>query len=70
MTVDRWEGNLVVIRTDDGQELIIDRSLVPTGTKEGSRLALRLVDNQTDAEGRQQLARNLLKEILANKDGG
>ncbi|MFA4937199.1 MAG: DUF3006 domain-containing protein [Patescibacteria group bacterium] len=68
VTVDRLENGKAVIRTYDGQELIIDLALLPTGSREGARLGLNFSNNQAGTVAQEQLAKILLKQILGKKN--
>lgn len=63
VTVDRFEGELVVLRLPDGQELVLPSALLPPGSREGSVLNLSLTGAQGEAAGA-ATARQLLTELL------
>ena len=61
---DRVEGELVVLRFEDGQELAVPRQLLPADCQEGSHLVCSFA-TQVQAEADQTArARQLLTEIL------
>jgi len=66
-TIDRLEGNLAVIKTEDNQEILWPISDLPEGTKEGTAVRLTLSTSQSDEEERTKLAKTLLNEILQPK---
>ncbi|MFH1112027.1 MAG: DUF3006 domain-containing protein [Patescibacteria group bacterium] len=68
VTIDRLEENNAVIRTDDGQELVIDLALLPPSSQEGSQLWLNFSANKAGTISQEQLAKVLLKEILGNRN--
>ncbi len=67
VTVDRIEEAGAIIRTDDGQELVVDLELLPEGSHEGARLWLRFDNHQAATLTQEQLTKTLLKEILASR---
>ncbi|MFH1867294.1 MAG: DUF3006 domain-containing protein [Patescibacteria group bacterium] len=67
VTVDRFEESVVVIHTDDGQELKLNKSVLPADVKEGARLNISFSGDLAEEAAREQLARNLLKEIIKGK---
>jgi len=63
-TVDRFEENLAVIRTEDGQEILWPKKDLPEDAKEGSAVRLNISTSKSDEEERAKLAKTLLNEIL------
>lgn len=68
-TVDRWEGDFVVLRTSDGQELLWPGDRLPSGISEGSVVKLVLRADQDMTEDRRELAKNILNEIFDTSSG-
>jgi hypothetical protein len=66
VTIDRFEGDKAVLHFDDGQELVVERNLLPPQTHEGAKLFLELKNNNLESDKRVE-ARNLLMEILQGK---
>lgn len=66
-TIDRFEGEVAVIKTDDGQEILWPKKDLPEDAKEGSALRLNASTSQGDEEERTKLAKTLLNEILQPK---
>ena len=62
--MDRWEGDFVVLRTADGQELLWPGDRLPSDVIEGSIVSLVLVTDQDATDERRDLARNILNEIF------
>lgn len=61
---DRVEGELAVLKFEDGQELAVPRNLLPSDCHEGSHLVCSLA-TQVQAETEQAArARQLLNDIL------
>lgn len=67
VVVDRLEGNLVILRTTDGQELMVNISLLPTGVKEGTHINIFFEADTASTQASGQQARNLLSDITKNK---
>ncbi|MBI4262673.1 DUF3006 domain-containing protein [Candidatus Uhrbacteria bacterium] len=65
VTCDRLEGDVAVLKTDDGQELHWKKSDLPKGTKVGDVLSLTLLTNTDLTEERTNFAKTMLNEILA-----
>ena len=67
-TIDRFEKGKVVIRFEDGQELVLAKRQLPDSINEGSCLTFELY-RQADHEIRKEsVARYLLQEILEPHD--
>lgn len=62
--LDRMEGTSAVLRLEDNQELIVSKTELPKGVKEGAALFLLLSEHTTEEEHREKLAKTLLNEIL------
>lgn len=63
-TADRWEGDFVVLRTSDGQELLWPSDRLPAGISEGSVVQLALLTDHDLTEERREAAKDILNEIL------
>lgn len=63
-TVDRWEGDFVVLRTADGQELIWPGERLPPEVAEGEAVRLVLLTDKEETSERRELAKNILNEIF------
>lgn len=66
-TIDRLETTSAVLRTDDGQELIVPKKELPKNAHEGSALFLIFSENATEEAHREKLAKSILNEILNTK---
>ncbi|MDP3244189.1 MAG: DUF3006 domain-containing protein [bacterium] len=65
--LDRFEGELAVLKTDHGQEFLWPRERLPEGAKESSVVYLEaLLSPEKEAE-REKLAKKILNEILNPK---
>jgi hypothetical protein len=65
-TIDRFEGDKAVLRFEDGQELVLERSSLPAQTHEGTQLFLELKSSNLESN-KQIEAKHLLMEILQGK---
>ena len=67
-TVDRWEGDMAVLKTSDGQEILWPGSDLPDGVAEGSVVRLVAVLEGALTEDKQALAREVLNEVFGSAD--
>jgi hypothetical protein len=65
-TIDRFEGDKAVLRFEDGQELVVERNLLPAQAHEGAQLFLELKNSNLESD-KQAEAKRLLMEILQGK---
>jgi len=65
--VDRFEGKLAIIKTDDGQEISWPIKNLPEDCQEGSVIRLTLSTSKTDQEEREKIAKAILNEVLKNE---
>ena len=66
-TIDRFEGDVAVVRLDDGQELDVLKSELPAGLGAGARLALDFLHAAQDEAKKAEQARQLLNDLLQRK---
>jgi len=64
-TIDRFEGEKAVLKTEDNENIIWPKSKLPNGLKEGSSLMLAAIANKNDGDADNKLAKDILNEILA-----
>ena len=62
--IDRLEETSAVLRTDDGQELVVPKKDLPKGAHEGSALFVLFSSDATEEAHREKLAKSILNEIL------
>ena len=62
ITIDRFEGDKAVLKTEDNQNIIWPKEKLPKDIKEGSNLVFVISNNHND-DGK-KLAKNLLNELL------
>lgn len=67
--IDRLEGEKAVIKIQDGQELLWPLNNLPTGLKEGSAVKIYLSDLATEEIKQENLAKNILRQILKSDAG-
>lgn len=65
-TIDRVEGDLAVIKLDDGQIINWPAKNLPSQVKEGSVVRIRVMTATNEEAERTQLAKTLLNEIFKN----
>lgn len=65
LTLDRWEGNSAVLRSDDRQELIVDRKDLPPDSKEGEIFTIGFHGDKDEERERVSLAKRILNEFLS-----
>ena len=68
LTIDRFDGDHVVFRTDAGQELIVPRDEVPATAQVNDALRVSFAQEETTASARVRHAKDVLNEILGGND--
>ena len=68
VTIDRFEGEMAVVLLDNGQQIDIPKSELPSGVHEGARLVLNFIHTHEDEAKRADQARQLLTDLLQRKD--
>ncbi len=66
-TIDRFEGDLAVIKLNDGQTLNWPKKMLPKETKEGGVIHLSLITSETNTKEREKIAKSILNELLKPK---
>jgi phosphoribosylaminoimidazole carboxylase (NCAIR synthetase) len=64
ITIDRFEEDKAVLKTEDGQTIIWPKNNLPKNTHEGSVLIFSIKTNQEIEEEKKQTAKNILNELL------
>lgn len=67
VTIDRLEGEMAIIRLNDGQEINLPISELPAGAQEGSKLAMSLVHLAEEESKQIERARQLLNDLLQRR---
>jgi len=62
--IDRIEGDFVILKTDDNQEISWSKDNLPPNAKEGTKLSLELKSENQAKESQEKLAKEILNEIL------
>lgn len=62
--VDRFEGDLAIVKLDDGQEILWPEEKLPSGVSEGSVIKLKIFSSISEEKEREKLAKAVLSEIL------
>jgi len=65
--IDRFEGKLAVLVTDDKQKILWPIKNLPDDVHEGSTVRLVISTAKTDQEEREKVAKTMLNEILSNE---
>jgi len=63
-TIDRFEQDRAVLRTDDGQTLVVHRAELPANVVAGGVILARFTDDATATADRHERARTILNELL------
>src|SRR5699024_4310579 len=66
-TIDRFEGNLVVVELENREMINISREILPPDSKEGDILSIEI--NKTETEKRKKRIQDKFNNLLNNKDG-
>ena len=64
MTVDRFEENKAVLSSDNNEEIVVLKRLLPKEAIEGSVLHLTIATDEAETKRRETTAKELLNEIL------
>lgn len=64
LTLDRFEGDQAVLKTDDGQTIFWPVKLLPENTKEGAILFFAVNSSPEIEAGKRDLAKQMLNELL------
>ena len=67
LTIDRFEGDRAVLRTNAGQELVVPRGEIPAHAREGDILTVSFGTDGKATDVRAQRAKDILNEILGNE---
>jgi len=63
-TIDRFEGKLAVIKTDQETEILWPIRSLPDELVAGDKLTITLSNNQDETKNKEDMAKNMLNEIL------
>lgn len=63
--VDRFEENISILKTEDGQTINWPKNNLPEDTKEGSVLNFIITDDPKSEDEKKELAKNILNELIS-----
>ena len=64
LIVDRFEGEVAVLKTNDGDTILWPKNRLPADIKEGSALTMAITGERGQEADSRQLAKDILNEIL------
>lgn len=67
-TIDRYEGDIAVLKAQDGTSVNWPKAKLPSNTKEGTVIFFTILDNNNGTEDKKELAKNILNEILNTEE--
>lgn len=68
ITIDRFEGEKTVLKTDDGDTIIWPKNKLPKEAREGSVLNFIISKDVETEDEKRELAKNILNELLEAKE--
>jgi len=68
LSIDRFEGDKVVLLSDNSENIIWLKKDLPENVKEGSILIFEVFTEDEETKEKENLAKNILNEILENND--
>lgn len=66
VTLLRWEGKRAILQLDSGEEIALSKEDFPRDTQVGAQFSLKLQPLHEAALEKEELARTLLNQILAD----
>jgi len=70
LTIDRFEGNKAVLKTEAGDSIIWPKKMLPDQAHEGMVLNFNISDKANIEADKNKLAKQILNEILDTKEKG
>lgn len=64
ITIDRFENDKVVLKTDDGDTIIWPKNKLPENTREGAVLNFNILSDLETEKDKREMAKEILNEIL------
>lgn len=64
ITIDRFEGDNAVLKSEDGHTIIWPKKFLPAETRESSVLNFNIHDVREDGERQKAKAKDILNEII------
>ncbi len=65
LTIDRFEEDKVVLKTDDNQTIIWPKNKLPAEAREGAVIAFNIITDAKEEKNKQEQAKEILNEILS-----
>jgi ABC-type uncharacterized transport system YnjBCD ATPase subunit len=69
LTIDRFEGDQAVLKTEDNATIIWPKEKLPKNANAGSVLLFAVTNDVKGEEDSKKLAKDILNEILTTDDG-
>ena len=63
-TIDRFEGEKAILKNEDNETIVWPKNKLPKDVKEGSILAFIITDKAEAKNNKEDLAKDILNEIL------
>ncbi|MFA4941618.1 MAG: DUF3006 domain-containing protein [Patescibacteria group bacterium] len=64
LTIDRFEGEKAVLKTENGETIIWPKENLPADAKEGAVLFFQISDSEEIEKEKKDQAKNILNELL------
>lgn len=68
ITIDRFEGNEAILKTEDNETVVWPRGKLPENSLEGTVLMFAVTNSGKTTEDDKKLAKDILNEILHPSD--
>lgn len=65
LTIDRFEEDKAVLKTDDNQTIIWPKDKLPAEAHEGTVVAFNIITDAEEEKSRKEQAKEILNEILS-----
>ena len=62
--IDRFEGEIAVVRLEDGQELRISHAKLPKEIKEGDGVRIRIMSVEEYGREKENIGKKIISEII------
>ncbi|MBI4812372.1 DUF3006 domain-containing protein [Candidatus Falkowbacteria bacterium] len=67
LTIDRFEGDKAVLKTDDGNIIVWPKNKLPAGVREGAILYFDVKNNSEAEKEKREVAKEMLNEIMGQQ---
>lgn len=64
LTIDRFEGDKAVLKTEDGDTIVWPKNKLPIDTHESKVLNFNILNDEETEKDKKELAKEILNEIL------